>query len=874
MNPTAVLPSLLALLVANGSSVLDCLCSHIIHTKHVGRPWGGTGSPGAYQLWFEYCHHHIRLYTLSGTSGTLEPPSAAVPAVAHLAAGLSSYGPPPPPAGGVEGESCASALAALHRLTWTETNQLSQELGCRVAAECLDSCSAPRLNDVEWNETALQTDHLRRYVLSQSVHAVQRITRAIHARGQCESHYRPTFMWRVSKKTDLQVLRKVYLEQLSSYYRDFAQLFSVGVTHLSRLFIPLAFEYMGNHTTDRRLHGWIKDMERVRDMMHMKLSSWVHDVQAVSEKIARYEIEDDKNRPGFLIIRRPLLNDKLLYYQPKFLFFREDFSALCEERQSEASQMFGLADALYAFYYTRWYTMESTFKQQFGANTDTVVDEEWQLEDRSNATLTVDTDCIQLLVNALDHPTCPLEDLPLETTEQREQCRVQLWDDMVLRSTHIPVTSYLAYTQRANVNLCLMAWMAVNSLGICHDVPFSMIQSVHDAACYFGRPDDQSCLQSNATHAICSVSRAILLLKCSDFFSHKPQKMYGVTLYPNGSYSAVWDDIKWQQGFYRRYGKSIQIALNYKDSLNNATLKYKDLKISSLKSLEISFIAINIFFRSLTAGVYMYLPQLRNLPGKIFLSFQITGIIQILCSDIVYRMAGVPDLSTAVLIDTALTLLSCIWLNSFCYQMYACVRHLKLPNDLLPDEARNLFRRQVLIALIPWGMVCTATIALEKTSKYHLLYSRIIFLIGILVSVSFNLVCLGLVGYMFLRTKRSMAHLRIYSNDKFGSKKEILFTSVKTVFLSGLGVIVRIGFHQAQGIAQFVYYLHISTMMQGPLLFVLFICNGTTFPTLKNRILACLNPDIIIPGEELCSAAERNLATRNNEQPVVAQSSL
>ncbi|XP_046982181.1 uncharacterized protein LOC124551232 [Schistocerca americana] len=239
------------------------------------------------------------LYTLSGTSATLEPPSAAVPAVAHLAAGLSSYGPPPPPAGGVEGEGCARALAALHRLTWTEANQLGQELCCRVAADCIDSCSAPRLNDVEWNETALQTDHLRRYVLSQSVHAVRRITRAIHARGQCESHNRPTFMLRDSNKTELQVLRKVYLEQLSSYYRDFTQLFSVGVTHLSRLFIPLAFEYMGNHTTDRRLHGWIKDMERVRDMMHMKLSSWVHDVQAVSEQIAHYEIEDDKNRPGF-----------------------------------------------------------------------------------------------------------------------------------------------------------------------------------------------------------------------------------------------------------------------------------------------------------------------------------------------------------------------------------------------------------------------------------------------------------------------------------------------------------------------------------------------------------------------------------------------
>ncbi|XP_049798397.1 uncharacterized protein LOC126232132 [Schistocerca nitens] len=104
-----------------------------------------------------------------------------------------------------------------------------------------------------------------------------------------------------------------------------------------------------------------------------------------------------------------------------------------------------------------------------------LADEEWQLEDRSHDTLSVDTDCVQLLVNALDHPRCPLEDLPQETVKQRERCREQLWDDVVQRSPHIPVTSYLAYTQRINVNLCLLAWMAVNSYSICQDVPFSMV---------------------------------------------------------------------------------------------------------------------------------------------------------------------------------------------------------------------------------------------------------------------------------------------------------------------------------------------------------------------------------------------------------------
>ncbi|XP_049945368.1 uncharacterized protein LOC126427187 [Schistocerca serialis cubense] len=678
----------------------------------------------------------------------------------------------------------------------------------------------------------------------------------------CEWWRSVQFEWR--DNPELQAQAAVFRERLSSYWRDFAQLLSLGATHASQLLVPLAFERMGNHASDQQLHGWIKDMERVKDMLRTKVTAWLHDIQLVSKQVEHYEVEEDKDGPGHVIIRRPLLSERLLRNQPWSPSFDDDFSALCKERQPEASQMFSLAEELYALYRVYWYTT-AEYINAFYEDDVKIVDEEWQLEDRSHDTLSVDTDCVQLLVNALDHPTCPLEDLPLEAVKQRERCREQLWDDVVQRSPHIPVTSYLAYTQRINVNLCLLAWMAVNSYGICQDVPFSMIQSVHDARCYFDTPDDQSCLQSNATDAICSVSRAILLLKCRDFSSIKTS--HNCTFTPLGS--------RWR---YRRSSildqKLTEQTLSYKNSLTNATLKYKDFKIDSLKPLEISFIMINIIFRFSTAGVYMYLPQLRNLPGKILLSFQITCIVQILCSEVVYRMAGVPDLPTAVLIDSALTLLSCFWLNSFCYQMYACVRHLRLPDQLLPAEVSQLFRREVLCVLIPWSIVCVAAVALEKTSKYYLIYSRVVVLAGISVSVAFNLVCLGLLGYMYLRNRCSMRRLEIVDNKKFASKKECLFMSVKAIILSGTGIIIRIGFHQAQGIAQVVYYMHLVTMVQGPVLFVCFVCNGTTLPLLKNRILLWWNPTNIPAGLELCSAAERNLARRNNEQSPFSESSL
>ncbi|XP_049945365.1 uncharacterized protein LOC126427184 [Schistocerca serialis cubense] len=856
MQPAGVIATVAALLAGNATSVIDCVCWHYNNVFVSDR--SSELSP-AELIGLDYCDYEDWPLGFI-TCGSPEQPPPAWSAAQRLADRIWDSELPPPPAGGAEeGGGCAGALAQLRSLTDHESSELLQELDCRIADDCIHSRCVPRLNNMEWNMTTLQADDLRHHILSQSVHAVRRIARAVVGRVRCERWRHLQFKWR--NEPELQVQAAVFRERLSSYWRDFAQLLSLSATHASQLLVPLAFERMGNRASDQQLHGWIKDMKRVKDMLRTKLTGWLHDMQLVSKQVEHYEVEEDKDGPGDLIIRRPLLSERLLRYQPWSPSFDDDFTALCKERQPEASQMFSLADELYAFHRFYWYHAAERIDSSYGK----IVDEEWQLEDRSHATLSVDTDCVQLLVNALDHPTCPLEDLPLEAVKQREQCREQLWDDVVQRSPHIPVTSYLAYTQRANVNLCLLAWMAVNSYGICQDVPFSVIQCVHDARCYFDSPDDQSCLQSNATEAICSVSRAILLLKCRDFSSIKTS--HNCTYTTLGS---LW--------VYSRTSildqKLTEQTLNYKNSLTNATLKYKDFKIDSLKPLEISFIMINIIFRFSTAGVYMYLPQLRNLPGKILLSFQIMCIVQILCSEVVYRMAGVPDLPTAVLIDSALTLLSCFWLNSFCYHMYACVRHLRLPNQLLPAEVSQLFRREVLCVLIPWSIVCVAAVALEKTSKYYLIYSRMVVLAGISVSVAFNLVCLGLLGYMYLRNRCSMRRLEIVDNKKFASKKECLFMSVKAIILSGTGIIIRIGFHQAQGIAQVVYYMHLVTMVQGPVLFVCFVCNGTTLPILKNRILLWWNPTNIPAGLELCSAAERNLARRNNEQSPFSESSL
>ncbi|XP_049953082.1 uncharacterized protein LOC126469834 isoform X1 [Schistocerca serialis cubense] len=864
MHPVNVTASLLVLLAANGTTLLDCVCNRLANVKGLkGLTFGEK------LIRWDYCTQRSD-YKLYATCENLRPPSTVAQAVSYLRPATWSYQPPLSADGDpwlADEEQCDVVMAAIRDLSQNEAWELSNQLVCRIAADCVHTCTVQWLNDTEWNATTLAADHVRRPILSQLVHAVRRITKAIHARRKCEDNIKDYLLYRRVQTSEIQSAMRAYMDQMSNSWREYVQLLSHGVTHATQLFIPLAFEYMGNHTNDEQLRGWFKNMERLRDMLHTKLRGWVHDMTLIGEQIANYKIEEDKNSTVNYIIRRPQLTGKLLTHQGWSPYFRDDFSEICEVQQPQASQMFGLADALYSFYHSYWFCTP----QYLPVIERSPIDEKWLLEDRSNATLSVDTTCMQLLANLLDNPTCPLEDLPPETIKQREQCRVQLWDDMVQRLPHIPVTSYLAYTQRVNVNICLLAWMTVNSFGICQDVPFSMIQSVHDARCYFDSPYDQSCLESNAKDAICFVSRATLLLKCRDFSSLKLPKLCDVKIYADGSNKTFTvPEIEILRGNL----KPTKTTLYFKESLNDATLRYKDFKIDNLKFLETSFIVINIIFRLLTVGVHMYLPQLRNLPGKILMSFQMTGIIQILCSEVMYRMVGIPDLSSMVLIDSALTLLTCIWLSTFCYQMCSCIRHLRLPNDLQPAEARKVFRRQVLYALIPWSMICAASITLEYTDKDYLIYSRIIFIVGISLSVSFNLVCLGIVGYMYLRNKKYMSKLKVYSKDKYGSKKQFVYLSVKAVVLSGIGIIIRMGFHQAQGVAQSVYYVHIATMMQGPVLFVFFICSETTLPVLKNRVMAWWNPEIIRPGQELGSAAVRNLARRRNEQVVAGESKL
>ncbi|XP_049944372.1 uncharacterized protein LOC126426509 [Schistocerca serialis cubense] len=248
MHPGSAAAFLLVLLAANHSSLLRCACDHFANVTDVdGR--GGLSHSQA-EIWTNYCLHQRR-YFLTETCKILAPPSTAVTAVAHLVPDVRNDGQPLP--GGeapqpADNETCGAALAAVPGLTQATASLLAsaRALMRRAAADCIDSCSVEGFNDVEWNLETLSTDHRRQPLLSQLLQAARRITQAIVSRSDLAYTYNRHFFrsYQYLNKTELEAEVPVFLEYLSNYWRDSVQLLSLGVTHISQLFVPMAFEHV------------------------------------------------------------------------------------------------------------------------------------------------------------------------------------------------------------------------------------------------------------------------------------------------------------------------------------------------------------------------------------------------------------------------------------------------------------------------------------------------------------------------------------------------------------------------------------------------------------------------------------------------------
>ncbi|XP_049788127.1 uncharacterized protein LOC126191335 [Schistocerca cancellata] len=731
----------------------------------------------------------------------------------------------------------------------------AKNLLCQVAPEVLDSKPDEWLEDVEWSKKLLHMSHQqRRHLLDELLVTNVQLSKAITSNMECYWWSGNAFTYNSSwTDSDIEASLRNVLRVLSSSLHKHLQLLSRAVKNFHRIYTALILQQKGKNMSEHQLTSLLKYVEKLWNLLHVLTSGWLEDFNDVIDELSNTLLKKRVQETAWEFpIRYALMYDRLLYYHDRRTTFWEDFAEKCERVIAGTPEVLQLADAVHTYLVYKWFRKTRLFFETcyyfIGK------DHEWQLEDLSDSRTSVDSSCVQFMVDLLERPVCPLEDTSEQTLRKREACHLQLGRDLMYGLSYIPVTSYLAYTQRVNINICLLSWMVISSKTMCEDVPHRMIKSVREALCIFPHSEGKSCVANKSLDIVCSVSRAVFSFKCKKFFSQSVHSACGL------QYSYEWNRMEptldVSSGFLAQY--YFERKVTPMEVLSNPTMKYRNFKIDHLQSLEVSLISVNIFFRCVTAGVYLYLPKLRNLPGKLLLCFQFTGIMQILCSEVAYRMFGVPDLATTVQLDSALTLLSCIWLNTFCYLVFSGVRHLRLPDDLDACEASRLFRIYVTYALSLWTVVSSTFVSLERVSEQYLFHSRALLLTAISLSVACNLLLFLIVAYTCFRTRQSMTKLSI-ATSKFGTRKQMLLLSVKTFLLSGLGIVARVGFHQAEGVARYVYCVHLATMLQGPAIFVLFVCNGSALPQLRHRLQRWWSPDVIIPGEDLCSSARRNV---------------
>ncbi|XP_047118271.1 uncharacterized protein LOC124798786 [Schistocerca piceifrons] len=731
----------------------------------------------------------------------------------------------------------------------------AKDLLCQVAPEVLDSEPDKWLEDVEWGKKLLHMSHQqRRHLLDELLVTNVQLSKAITSNMECYWWSGNALTYNSSwTDSDIEASLRNVLRVISSSLHKHLQLLSRAMKNFHRIYTAMILQQKGKNMSEHQLTSLLKYVEKLWNLLHVRTSGWLEDFNDVIDELSNTLLKKRVQETTWEFpIRYALTYDRLLHYHDRRTTFWEDFAEKCEKVIGGTPEVLQLADAVHTYLVYKWFRKTRVFFETCYYFVGK--DHEWQLEDLSDSHTSVDSSCVQFMVDLLERPVCPLEETSEQTLRKREACHIQLGRDLMYGLSYIPVTSYLAYTQRVNINICLLSWMVISSKSVCENVPYRMIKSVREALCIFPHSEGKSCAANKSLDIVCSVSRAVFSFKCKKFFSQTVHST--CTLQYSYEWNRMEPTLDVSSGFLYQYHSERKVTPM--EVLSIPTMKYRNFKIDHLQSLEVSLISINIFFRCVTAGVYLYLPKLRNLPGKLLLCFQFTGIMQILCSEVAYRMFGVPDLATTVQLDSSLTLLSCIWLNTFCYLVFTGVRHLRLPDDLDACEASRLFRIYVTYALSLWTVVSSTFVSLERVSEQYLFHSRALLLTAISLSVACNLLLFLIVAYTCFRTRQSMTKLSV-TTSKFGTRKQMLLLSVKTFLLSGLGIVARVGFHQAEGVARYVYCVHLATMLQGPAIFVLFVCNGSALPQLRHRLQRWWSPDVIIPGEDLCSSARRNV---------------
>lgn len=286
------------------------------------------------------------------------------------------------------------------------------------------------------------------------------------------------------------------------------------------------------------------------------------------------------------------------------------------------------------------------------------------------------------------------------------------------------------------------------------------------------------------------------------------------------------------------YNETTICELLYFTSLFACQFHYKSDAIlfygPVLSAVPLLFALTDLCTRVVTVAIYLSFKDLRNLPGKFFIAYQLTAIANIILVKCLLLYLQLVEKRIIVYIDIYLDLSSTFWLNAMTHFLYTSMKTLILPNDLPPYMACSILTRYSLYAWISPAILCSAFFSIDSHLDSKIEYGQLGFMISTIVILLSNIVMFVLnvqIVYDIKKNVQCISKSTITRNHymiifKFG---------VKTFILSGAGIIFRVIFSQVENFEYALNIFYFLGPIQGVLILAMYGYNESVSTWLRNK---------------------------------------
>lgn len=396
-----------------------------------------------------------------------------------------------------------------------------------------------------------------------------------------------------------------------------------------------------------------------------------------------------------------------------------------------------------------------------------------------------DTSCICLLSN---RPDCRTD--MSGGVSPYQYCRRLLLKDLQKHITYRPAITYLDYTLKKRLSICAFS---------------TIFLSEYDKEC------------GNQTKSINYITEVLCFL---NGLFNRPL---------NCSHKVELENFDSQTLCIFNYILKFTICHPIKDDRNFIFYEYGQ------SPLTLVFTSFDIVLRIITLVICLSFYELRNLPGKLFISYQITAIINIIFVKYIVAYCYIVDKSIAVYIDIYLDFACTCCLSAMSHFFYTSVKYLILPNDLSKDKQRKILCKYLLYSLAFPAIILGTCFYIDTNINSRIQYGQLVIMLICFFILLLNIVMFIINFHSYYDIKKSVRYSR-KGTTSISYYTDLLNFSIKTLVLSGAGIIIRITLAQIENFESILNYFYILSSTQGIVIFCMFSCSFRVRMWIKESI--------------------------------------